>query len=100
MDACYLLAILCTIVNQHRPKTPLFSDDLGCFVMLEEFEMVEDLEAPIVPNDVAPRNDTDVDGYGDCFSAIEYSPKHRSRRILAGMGNTVNKRAAMFFNVG
>ena len=35
--------------------------------MLEGFELAEDLEAPIVPKDVAPRNDIDVDGYGDCF---------------------------------
>ena len=34
-------------------------------------------KAPIVPKDVAPRNDTKVDGCGDCFSAVEYSPKHR-----------------------
>ena len=74
MASCYLLALLQTSINQHRPKTPLFSDDEGCFVMLEGFEMVDVLEAPIVPKDFVPRNNIDVDGCGDCFSPIEYSP--------------------------
>jgi hypothetical protein len=43
--------------------------------------MVDVLEAPIVPKDFVPRNNIDVDGCGDCFSPVEYSPKQRSRRI-------------------
>jgi len=36
--------------------------------------MAEDLEALLVLLNVAPRNDTNIDGCGDCFSPIEYSP--------------------------
>jgi hypothetical protein len=45
--------------------------------MLEGFGMVDVLEAPVVPKDVAPRNDMNIDGYRDCFSPVEYSPNHR-----------------------
>ncbi len=45
--------------------------------MLEGIEMVDDLEAPLLPKDVAPGNDMNIDGYRDCFSAVEYSRKHR-----------------------
>ena len=70
MASCYLLALLQTSINQHRPKTPLFSDDEGCFVMLEGLEFTDELEAPLFPKDVAPRNDTNIDGCGDCFSSV------------------------------
>jgi hypothetical protein len=45
--------------------------------MLEGFEMADDLESPIVLLNVAPRNDMNDDGCGDCFSPVEYSPNHR-----------------------
>ena len=49
--------------------------------------MVEDLEPPIVPNDVAPRNDTKtapfatlkVDPLFGSGSAVKYSRKHRTK---------------------
>jgi len=83
--------------------------------VLEGFEMVEDLEPPIVPNDVAPRDDTKTDLIttlnndplplffsGRIFQepSTENSPIHRSRRILANFKNKESRRAAIFFNAG
>jgi hypothetical protein len=45
--------------------------------MLEGFGMVDVLEAPVVPKDVAARNDMNIDPLFHCFSPIEYSPKYR-----------------------
>jgi hypothetical protein len=52
--------------------------------MLEGFDYTDDLDAPLFPKDVAPRNDTNIDPFSLFFTGrkipktpIEYSPKHR-----------------------
>jgi hypothetical protein len=45
--------------------------------MLEGFDLTDDLEAAIFHKDVAPRNDMNIDPLCHCFSAVEYSRKHR-----------------------